>query len=149
MKFLAKTIATFFGLGYFPLAPGTLTSLAAVFLYKLYLKKLDWPLYLALIVLLFVVGMAASTAYSMILNKKDPRKIVIDEATGQLLCLFRMNDAWPLLALSFVLFRFFDIVKPFPIKQVERLPRGLGIMTDDIVAAFYAGILVKLYLLVR
>lgn len=149
MKFLTKTIATFFGLGYFPLAPGTLTSLAAVFLYKLYLKKLNWPLYLALIVLLFVVGMAASTAYSMILNKKDPRKIVIDEATGQLLCLFRMNDAWPLLALSFVLFRFFDIVKPFPIKQVERLPRGLGIMTDDIVAAFYAGILVNLYLLVR
>lgn len=149
MKFLAKTIATFFGLGYFPLAPGTLTSLAAVFLYKLYLKKLDWPLYLALIVLLFVIGIAASTAYSMSLNKKDPRKIVIDEATGQLLCLFRMNDAWPLLALSFVLFRFFDIVKPFPIKQVERLPGGLGIMTDDIVAAFYAGILVNLYLLVR
>jgi phosphatidylglycerophosphatase A len=149
MKFLAKTIATFFGLGYFPLAPGTLTSLAAVFLYKLYLKKLDWPLYLLLIVLLFVVGIASSTAYSMILNKKDPRKIVIDEAAGQLLCLFRMNDAWPLLALSFVLFRFFDIVKPFPIKQVERLPRGLGIMADDIVAAFYAGILVNLYLLVR
>lgn len=149
MKFLAKTIATFFGLGYFPLAPGTLTSLAAVFLYKLYLKKLSWPLYLALIVLLFVAGMAASTAYSMSLNKKDPRKVVIDEAAGQLLCLFRMNDAWFLLALSFVLFRIFDIVKPFPIKKIERLPKGLGIMADDIAAAFYTGILVNLYLLVR
>ncbi len=149
MKFLAKTIATFFGLGYFPLAPGTLTSLAVVLLYKFYLKKLNWPLYLALFVLLFVAGMAASTAYSMSLNKKDPRKIVIDEATGQLLCLFRMNDAWPLLALSFVLFRIFDIVKPFPIKKIERLSRGLGIMADDIVAALYAGILVNLYLLLR
>jgi phosphatidylglycerophosphatase A len=99
--------------------------------------------------LLFLVGVYTSTKYSAESKKKDPRKIVIDEACGQLLVLFRMSDAWfPVLA-SFVLFRLFDIVKPYPIKKVEALPAGWGIMMDDVVAAIYAGVIVNLYLLLK
>ncbi len=117
--------------------------------YKFYLYQLNWPLYLLILFLLFLVGVFTSTKFSAAANKKDPRKIVIDEACGQLLVLFRMSEAWfPVLA-SFVLFRVFDIVKPYPIKKVEALPTGWGIMLDDVVAAIYAGVIVNLYLLLR
>jgi phosphatidylglycerophosphatase A len=149
MKLLSKVISTFFGLGYFPVAPGTITSLVVVLAYKFYLYQLNWPLYLLILFLLFLVGVYTSTKFSAESNKKDPRKIVIDEACGQLLVLFRMPEAWfPVLA-SFVLFRVFDIVKPYPIKKVESLPAGWGIMTDDVVAAIYAGVIVNLYLLLK
>lgn len=149
MKSLSKVISTFFGLGYFPFAPGTITSLVVILAYKFYLYQLDWTLYLMIFFLLFLVGVYTSTKYSAESKKKDPRKIVIDEACGQLLVLFRMSDAWfPVLA-SFVLFRLFDIVKPYPIKKVEALPAGWGIMMDDVVAAIYAGVIVNLYLLLK
>ncbi len=149
MKLLSKVISTFFGLGYFPVAPGTITSLVVILAYKFYLYQLNWPLYLLILFLLFLVGVFTSTKFSAAANKKDPRKIVIDEACGQLLVLFRMSEAWfPVLA-SFVLFRVFDIVKPYPIKKVEALPTGWGIMLDDVVAAIYAGVIVNLYLLLR
>ena len=149
MKLLSKVISTFFGLGYFPVAPGTITSLVVVLAYKFYLYQLNWPLYLLILFLLFLVGIYSSTKFSAESNKKDPRKIVIDEACGQLLVLFRMSEAWfPVLA-SFVLFRIFDIVKPYPIKKVESLPAGWGIMMDDVVAAIYAGVIVNLYLLLK
>lgn len=149
MKLLSKVISTFFGLGYFPVAPGTITSLVVILAYKFYLYQLNWPLYLLILFLLFLVGVYTSTKFSAESNKKDPRKIVIDEACGQLLVLFRMPEAWfPVLA-SFVLFRVFDIVKPYPIKKVEFLPAGWGIMMDDVVAAIYAGVIVNLYLLLK
>lgn len=149
MKLLSKVISTFFGLGYFPVAPGTITSLVVILAYKFYLYQLSWPLYLLIIFFLFLVGVYTSTKFSAESNKKDPRKIVIDEACGQLLVLFRMSEAWfPVLA-SFILFRVFDIVKPYPIKKVEALPAGWGIMMDDVVAAIYAGVIINLYLLLK
>lgn len=153
MKFLSKIIATFFAVGYCPIAPGTLTSLIVVLLYKFYLHKLSWPLYLLLLFLLFLVGIFTSTKYSLEVNKEDPRKIVIDEAFGQLLVLFQIQENWslgwfPLLS-CFLLFRIFDIIKPYPIRKVETLPEGWGIMMDDLVAAVYAGIIINLYLLLK
>jgi phosphatidylglycerophosphatase A len=149
MKLLSKVISTFFGLGYFPVAPGTITSLVVILAYKFYLYQLSWPLYLLILFLLFLVGVYTSTKFSAESNKKDPRKIVIDEACGQLLVLFRMSEAWfPVLA-SFILFRVFDIVKPYPIQKVEALPAGWGIMMDDVVAAIYAGVIINLYLLLK
>jgi phosphatidylglycerophosphatase A len=149
MKLLSKVISTFFGLGYFPVAPGTITSLVVILAYKFFLYQLSWPLYLLILFLLFLVGVYTSTKFSAESNKKDPRKIVIDEACGQLLVLFRMSEAWfPVLA-SFILFRVFDIVKPYPIKKVEALPAGWGIMMDDVVAAIYAGVIINLYLLLK
>ncbi|NOR21907.1 MAG: hypothetical protein GQ476_04380 [Candidatus Aminicenantes bacterium] len=153
MKSLSKIIATFFGVGYFPVAPGTLTSLIVVLLYKFYLHSLSWPLYLLLLFLLFSVGIFTSTKYSLEIKKHDPRRIVIDEAFGQLLVLFQIGESWgtgwlPLLS-CFLLFRIFDIIKPFPIKKVEALPDGWGIVMDDLVAAVYAGVIINLYLLLK
>ncbi len=153
MKSLSKIIATFFGVGYFPVAPGTLTSLIVVLLYKFYLHSLSWPFYLLLLFFLFSVGVFTSTKYSLEIKKHDPRRIVIDEAFGQLLVLFRIGESWgtgwlPLLS-CFLLFRIFDIIKPFPIKKVETLPEGWGIVMDDLVAAVYAGVIINLYLLIK
>lgn len=153
MKSLSKIIATFFGVGYIPVAPGTLTSLIVVLLYKFYLHSLSWPFYLLLLFLLFLVGIFTSTKYSLEVKKHDPRRIVIDEAFGQLLVLFRIGESWgtgwlPLLS-CFLLFRIFDIIKPYPIKKVETLPLGWGIVMDDLVAALYAGVIINLYLLLR
>lgn len=149
MKFISKVISTFFGAGYFPIAPGTLTSFIIILLYKFYLHKLSWPIYLIFLFLLFLIGVSSSSHYSRQINKKDPRNIVIDEALGQLLTLFRLNPSWFLLIIAFLLFRLFDIVKPFPIKKVETFPKGWGIVMDDIVAAIYAGILINFYLLLK
>lgn len=149
MKLLSKIISTFFGVGYFPVAPGTLTSLLVVLAYKFYLYKLSWPLYFSIIFLLFLIGVYTSSKFASDLSKKDPRKIVIDEACGQLLVLFRMSDAWFPVLSCFILFRVFDIAKPYPIQKVETLPSGWGIMMDDLVAAIYAGVIVNLYLLLK
>lgn len=147
MRIFSKTIATFFGLGYFPVAPGTLTSAAIVICYRIFLHKLSWPLYLGFFIALFTLGVWVSDVTSRMLKRKDPRSVVIDEAAGQFIALFLISPQWILCAASFVLFRFFDILKPFPIKQVETFPGGFGIMLDDILAAIYAGTLINLYLL--
>lgn len=149
MKLLSKIISSFFGAGYFPVAPGTLTSLVVILAYKFYLFRLSWSLYLLILFLLFFIGVYASTKVESESRKKDPRKIVIDEACGQLLVLFRMGDAWFPILIGFLLFRIFDIAKPYPIKKVETLPSGWGIMTDDIVAAIYAGVIINLYLIIK
>jgi len=157
MRIISKILATFFGLGYFPLAPGTLTSLVMVIIYKFFLFKfykfflfkLTWPLHLILFFLLFLVGSFVSTNYSAALNKKDPQKVVIDEACGQYLALFQLTPSWLIVGLSFLLFRFFDIIKPFPLKRVELFPHGWGIMLDDIAAGLYAGIITYIFLLVK
>lgn len=149
MKLFVKMTATFFGLGHFPIAPGTLTSAVIVVMYKFLLFRLSWPLYLLIFTFLFLTGAYTSYRYSMSLKKEDPRSAVIDEAAGQLLALFLINPSWILCTASFVLFRFFDIMKPFPIKQVEDFPKGFGIMLDDVLAALFAGILLNLYLLLK
>jgi phosphatidylglycerophosphatase A len=149
MKIMARVIATFFGLGFFPLAPGTIASLAMVLLYRFLLADLPWPYLLLLFLVLTVLGVLSSTAYSRELEEKDPRKIVIDEACGQLLVLVLVPPAWPALTLSFLLFRFFDIIKPYPVSRLERLPGGWGIMADDLAAAGMAKILVHVYLILK
>jgi phosphatidylglycerophosphatase A len=147
MKLFSKIAATFFGMGYFPIAPGTLTSAIIVLLYKFFLHRLSWPFYLFLFFVLFILGAFVSEVYSRMLKKEDPRTVVIDEAAGQFIALFLLSPQWTICGATFILFRFFDIVKPFPIKKVETLPGGFGIMLDDIVAAIFAGILINLFLL--
>ena len=149
MKSLSKIIATVFGIGYFPLAPGTLTSLVCVILYKLFLYKMDWPYYLALLLLLFVIGAAASAAYASQMKTEDPQSVVIDEAMGQLLALFLLNPDWYLLGIGFVLFLALDILKPFVIRKAEKIPGGWGIMMDDVVAGLIASIVLNLYLILK
>ncbi len=146
MKIVWRVIASFFGIGYFPIAPGTMASLAVLFLYKYILSGLPWPVVGGIFVLVLAAGTHASSAYSAEVGKEDPQTIVIDEVAGQLLIFLTIPPTWPNLGLAFALFRFFDIVKPYPIHRAERLPRGWGIMADDLAAGVAAGLLLHLYL---
>jgi phosphatidylglycerophosphatase A len=149
MKFLAKTIATFFGTGYFPLAPGTFASLVIVLLYKYFLADISVLIYLGLAIIIYIVGIWSSSRVAQEMQTEDPRKIVIDEVLGQWLALFALEPTWRLVLVSFFLFRFFDIVKPLFIKKAETFRSGWGIMLDDIMAGMYASIILNLYLLLR
>jgi phosphatidylglycerophosphatase A len=149
MKAVHMILATFFGVGFFPLAPGTATSFLVVIFYKFFLHSLPWPLYLLLFVVLFFVGVIVSTEYSSELGKKDPRRIVVDEACGQLIVLFQMPTSSFILLACFFLFRFFDIIKPYPIRKIEKLEKGWGIMMDDIIAAIYTALIIHVYLLIK
>ncbi|HVQ38683.1 MAG TPA: phosphatidylglycerophosphatase A [Pyrinomonadaceae bacterium] len=166
--YLALSIATC-GVGYLPLAPGTWGSLVGVGLYMLVrgtLMTALWDvtlqfklnllnLYYAIISieLLFVAGLSllgiwAASRTEKLSGKKDPGKVVIDEVAGQFVALlpvpFLVEFGWWSFILAFILFRFFDIVKPYPARKLESLKGGLGIMADDIVAGVYAAIGVAL-----
>jgi phosphatidylglycerophosphatase A len=144
MTLLNRLFATLFGIGRFPGAPGTAASAAAVLLYVLVLHPWPWPFYLLFLGVLFLLGTATSYAYAAEVGQADPKRVVIDEAFGQLLALFLVPVGWLPLTAAFLLFRFFDIIKPFPIRKLERLPGGWGIMADDAAAGAAAGIIVHL-----
>lgn len=148
MKILSRILATFFGLGFAPAAPGTVASAAAAVLYGLVLHDLSGPLDVLLILALFFAGAAVSARYAAELGRPDPGRIVIDEVCGQLIALAFLPPAWPAVAISFALFRFFDIIKPWPIRKLERFPGGWGIMADDVGAGLAAALLARLILLV-
>jgi len=147
MKRLWKVVATCCGIGFIPVAPGTAASLAIALVYKLFLFRLSWPFYLMLLVLLGALGLFASAIYAAELGQHDPHRIVVDEASGQLVSLVAVPATWTAVGLSFFLFRFFDIVKPFPIRRTERLPGGWGIMADDLLAGMMARLLLLFLLL--
>lgn len=142
------TLATLGPVGWIPKAPGTWGSAAAILLAPFCFIPL--PLWGRLLVLLGVllVGTWAAGRAEKALERKDPGCIVIDEVLGQWTALLPVTIPtiihYPRLweyALAFVLFRFFDILKPFPIRQVERsLPGGLGVMADDLVAGIFAAL---------
>ena len=147
MNTLSMIFSTFFGTGFFPIAPGTAASFLTVLLFKLGLYKLFWPFQALIIVALFISGGAASTRYARLLNRKDPGRIVIDEICGQLIALFLVTPGWKELLLAFFLFRIFDIIKPYPIKKLEALPDGWGIMADDVGAGLVAAGFLRLILI--
>jgi len=149
MKILVKLIASFFGLGYFPLAPGTLAS--SVFLL---IRRFLWPnrpslwLELVLFFLLMFSGAWVSQRFSQSVNRNDPKQIVIDEVCGQALAIMALPSSSLNLLLSFILFRSLDIIKPFPINRLERIKGGWGIMADDVAAGLMARLLLGIYLLI-
>ena len=149
MRLFWKLWATFMGLGYFPFAPGTLASFAVLLGYWFVFYRISWPAYSLSIVVVFLLGARASSVYAAELGLPDPGRFVIDEACGQLLALFLVPREWIPLALGFVLFRIFDVIKPFPIRKLENLPGGWGVMADDVGAGIAAGLIVHLFLLLR
>jgi len=137
MHTLIILIATGFYSGYLPKAPGTWGSLVGLLLFLL-LHKLSLPVYLAVVAGLFIVGSFAAGETEKILDNKDPAVVVIDEIVGILVALIAIPVTPLNLALGFILFRIFDIAKPFPIRFVDqRFHGGLGIMLDDVVAGIY------------
>jgi len=148
MKILAKVLATFFGLGLAPVLPGTVASAATTLLFVFLLRGLSAPLYVLLVVLLFFVGVAVSKIAADELGRPDPGRVVVDEVCGQRIALAFLPPGWVPAGLAFALFRFFDIIKPWPIRRLERLPGGWGIMADDVGAGLVAAALTRLALLV-
>ncbi|MGB0843580.1 MAG: phosphatidylglycerophosphatase A [Alphaproteobacteria bacterium] len=138
MTKLARLIATFFGSGLLPKAPGTWGSLATlpvVYLVAYFFGK--WGV-LSFILFATAIGIWASNVYVRTTGKKDPGEVVIDEVAGQALALCIAPLDWRCYLVIFVLFRIFDILKPPPVSTLERLPEGWGIMLDDLMAGLYA-----------
>lgn len=138
MQKLVKIISTFFYLGYLPLIPGTYASISAVLLFLL--LRNDFRLYLTITALIAVCGFCVCGKAEEIFAERDSPKIVIDEVCGMLLCFLFVPFNVINLLVGFVLFRIFDIVKIPPARKIEKIKGGLGIMLDDIVAAFYTNI---------
>ena len=139
-----RFIATFGGLGYSRIAPGTTGCLGAAALYLLVRQNLI--IYAAALIILLVLGFFVSGTAEEIFNAKDAKPIVIDDACGLLIALFLIPFSYANFLVVFLLFRVIDIIKPFPIRRIESLPGSLGVMADDIVAGIYANLLYNLAL---
>jgi phosphatidylglycerophosphatase A len=140
---LAVAIATWFGCGFSPVAPGTVGSLAGLLIAYPLIEAAHWRpfyfLFLALAALPIGVWSASVTARERKL--KDPQIVVVDEVLGQWITLAGAPVLnWKSWFAAFCLFRLFDIWKPPPVRQLEALPGGLGIMADDVMAGFYAAL---------
>jgi phosphatidylglycerophosphatase A len=138
----ATLVATFFGIGRLRPGPGSWGSAATVLLWAglahALAPALRTPTAIALAVLVTLVGIPAATLVARGSGTKDPQFVVIDEAAGQLVALVAVPLAWKSFLAGFILFRVFDIVKPPPVRQLEALPEGTGIVLDDIAAGLYA-----------
>jgi phosphatidylglycerophosphatase A len=143
MRRLAILLASWFGAGYAPVAPGTAASSVAVVLAWLlhrYAGAGPWA-FAALAALLFLPGVWAAGKTAAAVGEKDPRLVVVDEVVGQWLTLAGATTFnWKSWVLALALFRIFDIWKPPPVKQLERLPGGWGIVADDAMAGIYGAL---------
>lgn len=140
----AGWIATGFGSGLAPYAPGTVGSLAAL-LPWLVLRELALPVYLLVLVVALVLGVWACAWTVRRLGVEDPGLVVWDEFVGMWIALLALPDRWYFVVAGFVFFRFFDILKPWPVCWADRnIKGGLGTMLDDVFAGIYALICVQL-----
>ncbi len=136
-------LATGFGAGYIPKAPGTAGAAEGCLLFLL-LSPLPAPLYYAATVLVTIVAIWSSGLAEKALGVKDPPQVVIDEIAGQLIALAAAPCQWPYVLAGFALFRLFDIVKPWPVNRInDGVPGGAGIVLDDVAAGLYAGIILQ------
>jgi phosphatidylglycerophosphatase A len=144
---LATAVATGLGSGYSPLAPGTAGSLLGLVLF--------WPLHglttagqIAVAAVLFGVGVGAAGSVARRAGTEDPGIVVVDEIVGMWVSLLFVPLGTGTVLAAFVLFRVMDVVKPYPARQLERLPGGWGVMADDLMAGIYANLLLRVGLLV-
>ncbi|TFG80704.1 MAG: phosphatidylglycerophosphatase A [Chrysiogenales bacterium] len=138
MKKIGIMIATFFGTGHLPVAPGTWASLlTALIVFFTPLSTLPFVFLALITAFVYAIGIPAAGICEKHYQKKDPRQCVIDEVAGQLVSLWFLPRQAGFYIAAFFLFRILDIIKPFPVNKSEALPRGIGIMTDDVLAGFY------------
>jgi phosphatidylglycerophosphatase A len=146
MTLLALALASAFGVGYMPLAPGTWGSAVGLILW-LFLPAS--PLVQGVVIVaLFVVGSWSGSVAEGHFGRTDPGQVVIDEVMGMLITLFLNPVGWKGALVAFLLFRVADVIKPFPANRLERLHGGIGVMADDAMAAVYANLALRLVIVV-
>ena len=144
MKHFILILATGFGVGYSPLAPGTLGTLVAIPVYY-FLSNISRPIYEITLIGIFFLSVWISENAEIFFGKKDDPRIVIDEMMGFLITMLWVPKTVRFIIIGFLLFRFFDILKPFPIRHLERrLKGGFGVVLDDVMAGAYANIILHL-----
>jgi len=132
------------GIGFIPIASGTFGSLAGLVI-GYFLNLLSYNLFFLFIPTLFILGVIASNTYQKMTGEKDSSVIVIDEVVGQLIAMMFVMDNIVLVFISFIIFRIFDILKPWPASYADKkMSDGFGVMLDDVFAGIYAAILVCL-----
>ena len=132
------------GIGFIPFASGTFGSLAGLVIGYL-LNLLSYNLFFLFIPIVFILGVIASNTYQKLTGEKDSSVIVIDEVVGQLIAMMFVMDNLVLVFVSFIIFRIFDILKPWPASYADKkMSDGFGVMLDDVFAGIYAAILVCL-----
>ena len=138
----ATLVATVLGVGRLHPGPGTWGSAVTVIVWAAIAHELSpalqTPVAIALAVLVTLIGIPAATRVARASGGKDPQFVVIDEVAGQLIALIAVPLAWKTFLAGFILFRVFDIVKPPPARQLEKLPDGTGIVLDDVAAGIFA-----------
>jgi len=143
-------IATFFGIGYLRPGPGTYASAITVLCWwgvsRFVVPQWIIPVEVIAALAITLLGIPPSTIVARESEHPDPGFVVIDEVAGQMISLIAVPLHWKYLLASFILFRGFDIIKPFPLRRLERLPGGIGIMMDDVGAGIYALVLLQIWL---
>jgi phosphatidylglycerophosphatase A len=136
----ATLVATWFGCGLSPIAPGTAGSIGAVPLHLL-LAQTPWAVHLGAVLLVTAAGVWSAQVYAVARGVKDPQSVVIDEVAGTVIAMGAVRAApWFVQLAALVAFRALDILKPGPIRRLEHLePVGVGIMFDDLLAGVFAG----------
>lgn len=146
----ARLAGTFFGIGYLKPGPGTWGSLATVAIWwaaATWLPvELQAPLAAATVAAVTAVGIPAATRVARASGQGDPSQVVIDEVAGQMLAIVHAPLGWKALLAGLILFRAFDIMKPPPLRHLEKLPGGIGIVADDLGAGLYALAVMQLLL---
>ena len=133
-----------FGIGFIPFASGTFGSLAGLII-GYTLNLINYNLFFLIIPILFILGVIASNTYQKQTGEKDSSVIVIDEVVGQLIAMMFVMDDYVLVFISFIIFRLFDIYKPWPASYADKkMTGGFGVMLDDVFAGIYTAIFIFL-----
>ena len=144
LKHPAHFLSLGFGSGLSPKMPGTIGTIAGVLVY-LGIAGLDWRIYLAVLILLFVLGVVVCGYTARVLGVHDHPAIVVDEIVGYLVTMFMVPPTPVFIVTGFLLFRVFDILKPWPIGVVDKSVKGgLGIMLDDLIAALFSLLIIQI-----
>ncbi|MHB8171638.1 MAG: phosphatidylglycerophosphatase A family protein [Thermincolia bacterium] len=139
MNRLVKIISSGFGLGYSPVASGTVGSLLGIPLVWLYPNSLVMALFL------IILGVWSSSQGEKLFGEKDSSKIVIDEVVGYYLAMWALPLTWPFFLSAFLLFRILDVIKPGPIRRLQELKGGWGVMADDLAAGILTNIILRVF----
>jgi len=142
---IEKCIGSGLFVGYCRVAPATLASILALIIWWLLIPQIYW-VQAIIISFIFFYGVVLSRRLISIWGE-DPQRVVIDEICGMFVTLFLLPKSFKTFIIGFLLFRFFDIVKPFPIRRSQKLKVGWGVMIDDLIAGIYSNILIRLIVL--